>query len=429
MAAYDSDSSGADENEYTETNVLLGYASKAPTDDTISQLGGYPKWLDDKFPPSASLANCRVCNKNMSLLLQLNGDMPEHFPGHERRLYILSCRQKQCRRKDGSVRGFRGTRMTAVASELEKDEREEKKPEATAPRSNLGNAIFGGPPSTSSASQTNPFSTASPNPFSSNPPSQASNPFPGSSFAAKPPRPPTNTQTTADIPETFASKVRISMASPSGSAKSQPKPPSEPWPPVSSFPPAYPSYHLDADYETLSPEKPSIPNNAQLDANFDTGDNISSGGTGKEDKELFESTLDKTFQKFADRLAQNPEQVLRYEFRGQPLLYSTSDAVGKLLAPHQQGAEGKIQVSKGGSGIPRCNNCGQERVFEVQLTPQAIAELEAEETGLEGMEWGTIILGVCAADCVPSGVKEGEVGWVEEWVGVQWEEQVGNRGR
>jgi pre-rRNA-processing protein TSR4 len=42
MASYDSDSSGGEDNEYTETNVLLGYASKEPSDDTISQLGGKP---------------------------------------------------------------------------------------------------------------------------------------------------------------------------------------------------------------------------------------------------------------------------------------------------------------------------------------------------------------------------------------------------
>lgn len=39
MADYDSDSS---EQEFTETNVLLGYASKDADDDTISRLGGQP---------------------------------------------------------------------------------------------------------------------------------------------------------------------------------------------------------------------------------------------------------------------------------------------------------------------------------------------------------------------------------------------------
>lgn len=42
MAPYDSDSSGGEEEEFTETNVLLGYASKDPGDDSISRLGGRP---------------------------------------------------------------------------------------------------------------------------------------------------------------------------------------------------------------------------------------------------------------------------------------------------------------------------------------------------------------------------------------------------
>jgi pre-rRNA-processing protein TSR4 len=39
MADYDSDSSGTDD---VETNVLLGYASREPTSDDFSQIGGHP---------------------------------------------------------------------------------------------------------------------------------------------------------------------------------------------------------------------------------------------------------------------------------------------------------------------------------------------------------------------------------------------------
>lgn len=43
MAPYDSDDSLDDEDqEYTETNVLLGYASKDADEDTISRIGGRP---------------------------------------------------------------------------------------------------------------------------------------------------------------------------------------------------------------------------------------------------------------------------------------------------------------------------------------------------------------------------------------------------
>lgn len=43
MASYDSDSDISEgDASYTETNVMLGYASKEPTDDTTSHLGGHP---------------------------------------------------------------------------------------------------------------------------------------------------------------------------------------------------------------------------------------------------------------------------------------------------------------------------------------------------------------------------------------------------
>ena len=156
-------------------------------------------------------------------------------------------------------------------------------------------------------------------------------------------------------------------------------------------------------------------------------------GGAKDDADAFESTIDKAFQRFADRLAQNPLQVLRYEYKGTPLLYSKTDAVGNSLAPHQSPApsgNGKVATvgRPGSTGMPRCQSCGAGRVFELQLTPQAITELEVEEMGLDGMDWGTIILGVCGEDCQPKGMEQGQAGYLEEWVGVQWEEVGGGGG-
>lgn len=283
--------------------------------------------------------------------------------------------------------------------------------------SNLGNSLFNSTFSTSASSNQNPFSSSTTpkphpaNPFASSPNSNTS---PFSSPASKPPQP----QPT-DLPTTFAQKARISYPPPPPASK-------EPWPSQSSLPKPYPSYHLDADYETLDPDPP---NRSKTAMDIDTG---GPGGKDDDEKNAFESTIDKTFQKFADRLAQNPEQVLRYEFGGSPLLYSKTDAVGRMLTPPHPPSSSlgrKIQtVSRpregSGIGIPRCPNCSASRVYELQLVPQAIAELEIEEEGLEGMEWGTVILGVCEKDCAERGVGAGQVGWVEEWVGVQWEEDV-----
>jgi hypothetical protein len=54
MDPYDSDSSLEDQTEYSETNVNLGYASKEPTGDTISHLGGFPVCPTD-VPSSRSI--------------------------------------------------------------------------------------------------------------------------------------------------------------------------------------------------------------------------------------------------------------------------------------------------------------------------------------------------------------------------------------
>jgi pre-rRNA-processing protein TSR4 len=306
------------------------------------------------------------------------------------------------------------------------------------PQPEIGQSLFGVSNGARTATPANPFS----NPFSTNTAGKApANPFASASASAPAPAasasptpaaaPLPETQATskasniddgpATLSETFASKVRLSSP-----PAAQPPRPHEPWPAESSFSQGFPRYHLDAEYETLDgPSEPHIPDNARMD--IDTGGGGSGSGGGKEDKEVFESSIDKTFQKFADRLGQNPEQVLRYEFKGKPLLYSDTDAVGKLLAAHSENAPSSnakvtTTTSRGGAGLPRCQNCGADRVFEGQLTPHAITELEAHDMSIDGMEWGTIILGVCSKDCKPEDVSEGEVGYVEEWVGVQWEE-------
>ncbi|KAB8293179.1 hypothetical protein EYC80_007524 [Monilinia laxa] len=431
MALYDSDSSGGEEEDYTETNVLLGYAGKEAQDDTISYLGGEPTWIDPTTPPSATLAKCKVCNDLMVLILQLNADLPSHFPDHERRLYILTCRRKTCRRKEGSIRALRGTRITKSASKpkAREIEKEKPRPEAAKPVVNLGETLFGAKPSTSGNPFTmgsNPFSTAAGGNISSNPFAAAG--LSTSELAAKPPQvpstspEPTSSETPKDtLPKTFASA--LSLNNPQSQPSSSTPPPQEPWP-TNSLPTSYPLFYLvDADYETL--DKDPLPPPPQATIVDDTPDS-SSGG--KEDKEIFESTHDTTFQKFADRLSQNPEQVIRYEFRGSPLLYSKTDSVGKIFTDAGKVNE-KVRVSSGSENwkMPRCANCGAARVFEVQVTPHAIMELEREEKGLDGMDWGTVILGVCEKDCVPNWVKGGKTGYVEEWAGVQWEELGGKK--
>ncbi|KAI1421442.1 programmed cell death protein 2 [Xylaria sp. FL1777] len=434
MANYDSDSSAGEEGDFTETNVLLGYASKDPGDDSISRLGGRPEWLDLETPPSAALAKCNICKDLMVLLLQLNAELPDRFAGHERRLYVFACQKKSCRRRDGSIRALRslrvapGSKVVALDSDRRKKEekpRPKEEPKPNPPSNLLGETLFGATTLGGGASGANPFATSSSsggaaapsNPFaSSSNPFSAPKPAGESTKEAQPEEAATTTTTSKDVealPKTFAETLSLNNAQ-----TNIPQTPREPWPPEASQPKPFPvSYLSEAEYETLDPTPPPVPQATVKIDNID--DNAGSGGGGKEDKEVFESTMDAAFQRFADRLAQNPEQSIRYEFGGVPLLYSKTDAVGKALAPSQPDG-----VASGGGlrGIPRCPNCGGPRAFEVQLCPHAITELEAEELSLEGMDWGTIIVGVCERDCQARGVDEGQVGYLEEWAGVQWEE-------
>jgi pre-rRNA-processing protein TSR4 len=352
----------------------------------------------------------------MVLLLQLNGTLPD-FPGHDRRLYVWTCRRKTCRRKEGSVRALRGVQIVEPPKDTkrEKGALEAKQEGKAEPAVNIGETLFGAKPSSTEPSA-NPFSTnatSSPrNPFSGLS-AAPNNPFaaaglPPSELAAKPAQKPAS-----DLPKSFASALSLNNDEP----KFGPPTPPEPWPQESDLPSPYPLYYIDPDYEELDKvEEAAVPTQTM---DLDEGE---SSGNQPEDKDVYESTIDKTFQKFADRLAQNPEQVLRYEFKGQPLLYSKHDPVGKLLAGSFATDNAKVTTSNGsGNRMPRCTNCGAGRVFEVQITPHAIMELESDEPGLDGMEWGTIIIGVCSSDCQQKGVNS-DVGYVEEWAGVQWEE-------
>ena len=347
----------------------------------------------------------------MVLLLQLNGELPDRFPGHERRIYVFSCRRPACRRREGSIRALRGLRTFAV-QEKEKTEakKEAPKKEAVKPVTGLGESVFGAP-SFGTSSSANPFaaSSASANPFSSKSTSAPSNPFATSSTTQASPQ--TGSPQTKDLPQTFAAALNLNN-SPTPAAG--PAAPHEPWPAESVQPQAYPVLWIaEAEYEAYDPS-PTKPAAAAESSKWLSKVDQAEGRTeGDEDT----AGHDGAFLRFVERVGQNPEQAIRYEFAGRPLLYSKTDAVGRAL--HQQSAAGP---SSSGAGMTRCGNCGAQRVFEVQLMPRAILELEEGEEGMDGMDWGTIIVGTCERDCVPRGAGDTEAGYLEEWVGVQWEQ-------
>lgn len=131
------------------------------------------------------------------------------------------------------------------------------------------------------------------------------------------------------------------------------------------------------------------------------------------EKQQLPRGFDKQFKKFTERVNCNPQQCVRYEWDGEPLLY------------HQQ------QVAGG-----RCSACGGPRVFEMQLMPTILSILPVSEYAVAdqdnlangngrlsmfdvGMEFGTILVYVCAKDCHKEAIDK--VTFVEELAIVQHE--------
>lgn len=419
MPTYDSDSS--DDTLDVQTNVTLGYATVEVTGDDISHVGGHPTWLDSNTKASASLARCKVCNGYTSLLLQLQADLQQYFPNDERRLFVSCCRKKQCSRKPGSVRAFREVKKARTSKRTQPAQQQG---EATAQsQANLGSQLFGGATSPQASSDANPFSTSSTSTHQANPFANASqsndNPF--AQLAAKPPQPPT---------QSFADKLKISDL-PKDQPQQQPQEPEspEPWPEESSFPAPFPRFFLDAEGEYLDPTPPPAPSSSGTNGRITELEDEKPSSSAGAEKDLYESPHDKTFDHFTRILAQNPEQILRYEFKGTPLLYSSTDAVAThfvLPGHHLHQSNSKVKTSGPVKGIPGCQYCGAARVFELQLVPYLIYELEKDDEeamkldGGDGMEWGTIIVGTCSKNCGDD--TNGQVVFREEWTGVQWEE-------
>ena len=120
----------------------------------------------------------------------------------------------------------------------------------------------------------------------------------------------------------------------------------------------------------------------------------------------------KYFKSFQKSVLEEPEQVIRYHWKGQPLFYGQDSVSDQLLK----------------SGPPPCAHCGSKRVFECQLMPyfhrilplpssKSLSDFKNVQDFYRHLkEWGTILIYSCEKDCGTSSAA------VQEYVAVQWEE-------
>ncbi|KAF9185642.1 hypothetical protein BGZ51_002527 [Haplosporangium sp. Z 767] len=441
------------------------------TDPYVTKIGGVPLWLEENLPAPGKYGVCQACGKNMYLLLQAY--VPLEKSPYDRVVYVWACNQRLCMRKPGSFRVVRALKLNQeYAQKLEKKVKPAApasvaKPAIGVPAANsfpapgafdMGNALFGG----AGSGFSNPFAL----------PSNTTNPFappPGFGVGYPAPAPTSSTTLETITTKSFASAASSSIpekerpCDESGSEEDDgPVNKSTPWPENL---PAFSPHYLyiteeildDSDATDEIAQRYSHLLAANNNSNGDDDEDASQDGGASWSGEAYEKAslpkgVDKAFKKFTERVQAWPDQCVRYDFPGSPLLFSFSDPTARLLLPPNTAQHSKHTVPSA-HRIPKCPACKGPREFEFQLMPNLLSLLDVtskrylsmeEQKSLKdrkgaqvfdiGMEWGTILVYSCAEDCFgksltsrrenddESGNADNRVKYFEEVALVQFED-------
>jgi len=223
--------------------------------------------------------------------------------------------------------------------------------------------------------------------------------------------------------------------------------------PAWSSQPSYRPLYLSTVQEYITPKPPPSVSKKPIQEAQSSSD---TGGApwGAEPYEVMRK-VDDVFERFVARVQEEPQQVLRYDLSGAPLPFSSRDAVYPRMFPITTPAPGTAVTVTGSpptrheynpSTLDLCPRCGSPRVFECQIMPNLInvlqrpdppsskakkqsseerqAELNALlKGGVDGMEWGTVFIFSCLADCCQdSDGSPAKETWAEEIVVAQWDD-------
>ncbi|KAJ3161567.1 hypothetical protein HDU88_007300 [Geranomyces variabilis] len=209
--------------------------------------------------------------------------------------------------------------------------------------------------------------------------------------------------------------------------------------------PTFPAYPLEFSAEWT--DEDSYEHELRLLAEYniqDAVEDVPADGVGGWTGEGYEKSrpkyMNKAFKRFQKLVEDDPEQCIRYDLNGQPAFYS-NDAVSATLTD---------------AGPPVCTRCGGPRAFEFQLMPMILSLLPIEQLVPRadkdkkgkaaaaaaagpggggaaasnsaaaqthnfsafldrhacGMDWGTVLVYSCAADCEAPSVTTGGGGGV-----------------
>lgn len=143
-----------------------------------------------------------------------------------------------------------------------------------------------------------------------------------------------------------------------------------------------PEFEIESDVEYLPTEKPEKSDDEKMKEyqQFMKSDKAPKDfqDTSLDDLDSVMKKNDKAFNKFRKRIEHNPEQVLRYQRNGEPLLVSFEHVPTE-------------------ADIPHCK-CGAKRIFEFQVMSQILLYLSLDSVE-ESPDWGTLLIYTCSKSC------------------------------
>ncbi|XP_068795179.1 programmed cell death protein 2 isoform X1 [Struthio camelus] len=373
--------------------VELGFAAAAAAGQAWrlrsayfpSKVGGRPAWLGEAGLPGPAALRCGRCGQPCALLLQLYAPLPGRADAFHRSLFVFACRGAACYRPAGP----RGP-LRVFRNQLPR--RNDTYPEEPPPRE----------------------------------------PPPGAAAAAA--APPRRLRSGAALcrvcgclgPRACGRCRRAAYCGPEHQAldwrRGHRRACGQPGA-ADDVEDAVPDHNefLFPEYEILiEPEEPESPADGSVDPNDEeaAADTLESPEKQEEltatssasetleslDEETLEAMAkhetedDEIFQKFKERIAAEPEQIIRY----------------------CRGGEGPIWVSGENipeeKDVPNCS-CGAKRIFEFQIMPQLLNHLKVDSLG-ESIDWGTLVVYTCADNCNEGNQYTEEFIWKQDFSAV-----------
>lgn len=404
--------------DHKNSNVFLAFVDTAVKESdqmTIEDtfIGGEPIWLHPDSIPETKLMECGNCHssENMKLLLQAFSPLDEEqmeevqlkynrrqvnlesiSSNDDRVLYVFIC--TKCGRNDKAIRCIRGVKRNTTSA-LSTDDTIANVIADEGKNFQINPFDLNNNNSNNNKSD-NPFGSSNSNPFQlNNNGGDESNPF------AKP----SSTEEPKDVKNSKNEPSTKTLRKLHDSEKDKAFDKSK----------SFKNYLLYVEEERFNkkPDHLKLPKNLKInkealelpeDTNIEEDLDKDPIKVDPRTEKLSQFLDDDTFQKFQEVVGYNPSQVLRYDIGGIPLFYSRVANV-KLFE----------------NAIPKPDyNSSSQRIFEMQLMPKMILDLEETVSIKEGMEWGTIMVFTDIENALPT-LDQHKVCYVEEYVKIQWE--------